>query len=206
MAWSLNGCGTTFYGKREFRADGTYITTEWVTAFYLPLIPLRSFRVRHQGPGEGKVPIGFGSAERYLVFRKTAPNWRQVISVYALVILYVAWLCLVLQIGTQLYPDGLQGQNLGFAGLALAVLGPLAMPLILRRRARKRGSQHSDFQAQPEPHRRSRPLPLLPPTFVFSCPHCGQPDIRRPRSKRPCWRVSAVSKIRHRASSERLTM
>ena len=45
----------------------------------------------------------------------------------------------LLQIGGQLFPNELEGQNLGFLALALAVLGPLAIPLVLRRRARKRG-------------------------------------------------------------------
>jgi hypothetical protein len=138
MAYSFNGCGTMFYGQRDFRADGSYITTEWITAIYLPRIPLRSFRVRYRGPAERKFGFGFGSAESYAVFEKTRPNGKQVLSVYALIILYVAWLCLALQVGQQLYPGGLKEQNVGFFALAAAVLVPLSIPLILRRRARKR--------------------------------------------------------------------
>ena len=52
MPYTLNGIGTIFYGKRDFRADGTYITTEWITVVYFPLIPFRSLRVRFVGPGE----------------------------------------------------------------------------------------------------------------------------------------------------------
>lgn len=50
--FTLNGFGTTFYGKRDFRADGSYITTEWIVLAYLPLIPIRSLRVSYRGPGE----------------------------------------------------------------------------------------------------------------------------------------------------------
>ena len=133
----LNGCGTMFYDQRDFRAGGTYITTEWVTAVYLPLIPLRSFRVRYRGPGERKVPIGFGSAESYAVFERARPNGKGSL-IYAMIVLCIAWLSLVIQLGSQLFHEGLKDQNVGFFALAAAVLGPLAIPLVVRRRARKR--------------------------------------------------------------------
>jgi hypothetical protein len=45
MPASINGFGTDFYGERDYHPDGSYITTEWVTAFYFPIIPLRSCRL-----------------------------------------------------------------------------------------------------------------------------------------------------------------
>jgi len=33
MAFSFNGVGTMFYGQRDFRLDGTYVTTEWFVVF-----------------------------------------------------------------------------------------------------------------------------------------------------------------------------
>jgi hypothetical protein len=62
MAYILNGIGMTFYGKRDFRGDGSFITTEWVTFLFVPLIPFRSFRVRYQGRGELRYSIGVGSS------------------------------------------------------------------------------------------------------------------------------------------------
>src|SRR5262245_20240386 len=53
MPYTLNGIGTRFYGKRDLRPDGSYITTEWVTFAYVPLVPFRSFRVSYLGPGAG---------------------------------------------------------------------------------------------------------------------------------------------------------
>jgi hypothetical protein len=44
MAFTLNGIGTTHYGRRRL-SDGTYITTEWVVIAFVPLLPLRSLRV-----------------------------------------------------------------------------------------------------------------------------------------------------------------
>ena len=48
MAFSFYGCGTALYGERDYHADRSYITTEWVVVFKIPLFPLRSLRVRHQ--------------------------------------------------------------------------------------------------------------------------------------------------------------
>jgi hypothetical protein len=58
MPASLNGCGTTYYGSRDFHHDGSYITTEWIVFAYIPIFPLASFRV---------LPVG-GDRD-YLVFR-----------------------------------------------------------------------------------------------------------------------------------------
>jgi len=52
MAYSFNGIGTTFYGQRDFRADGSYVTTEWIVFCCIPIAPLRSLRVKYQGPGD----------------------------------------------------------------------------------------------------------------------------------------------------------
>lgn len=45
MPQSVNGIGTTYYGKRDFEENGSYITTEWVIFLYLPIVPVASFRV-----------------------------------------------------------------------------------------------------------------------------------------------------------------
>jgi hypothetical protein len=68
MAFSFNGIGTSFYGQRDFRPDGTYTTTEWFVFLAIPVIPLRSLRVRYQGPGKHRWYLGFGSSESYAVY------------------------------------------------------------------------------------------------------------------------------------------
>jgi hypothetical protein len=138
MAWSLNGCGTKFYGQRDYRADGSHVTTKWIVGFYIPLIPLRSLRVRYQGPGENRFPIGFGSTDSYAVYQKTFPNWRQVLCTYSLIGLYVGGLILMLDIGGHYFPHGLEGHPIAFLGLATAVVVPIFIPRILRYGARKK--------------------------------------------------------------------
>jgi hypothetical protein len=47
MQFVFNGLGTTLYGKRDIRNDGSHITTEWFVIFYVPIIPLQSMRINH---------------------------------------------------------------------------------------------------------------------------------------------------------------
>jgi hypothetical protein len=51
MPYTFNGCGTSYYGQRDRAEDGSYITTEWVTFVYIPLLPIRSYRVLPVGKG-----------------------------------------------------------------------------------------------------------------------------------------------------------
>ena len=83
MAYTLNGIGTTFYGERDLRADHSYITTEWIVIFYIPIIPIRSFRVK----GGGSWSFVMLSSQQYSVLETTLPNWRQVLGVYGFVLL-----------------------------------------------------------------------------------------------------------------------
>jgi len=53
MAFTLNGTGTKFYGEIDRAKDGSYTTTEWVVLAWMPIYPLRSWRVVKESPGEG---------------------------------------------------------------------------------------------------------------------------------------------------------
>jgi hypothetical protein len=44
MPFNVNGIGTTYYSRREFRPDGSYLTTEWIIFLMLPISLLRTFR------------------------------------------------------------------------------------------------------------------------------------------------------------------
>jgi hypothetical protein len=45
MPFSLNGCGTRYYGRRDVQQDGSYVTTNWVSLFFVPVLPIASYRV-----------------------------------------------------------------------------------------------------------------------------------------------------------------
>ncbi|SRR5712692_9322956 len=78
MPFTLNGFGTSFYGKRDLAEDGSYITTTWITALWVPLLPLRSYRVRPVGKGTNVV---VHSSQSYQTMRVPL-CWPQVRNVY----------------------------------------------------------------------------------------------------------------------------
>ena len=81
MPYSLNGCGTRYYGSRDKSPDGSYVTTMWVTFVFVPVIPLRSYRVRPTGKGSNYVVY---SNQSYLT-RRVPLCWRQIGNVYFVV-------------------------------------------------------------------------------------------------------------------------
>ncbi len=82
MAFSFNGFGTKFYGRREREPDGSYISTLWVVLLHLPVLPLMSVRML---PIEGSAAIGIYSSRRFRQ-QRVPLNWKQVLSVYAVVL------------------------------------------------------------------------------------------------------------------------
>lgn len=56
MTDRVNGSGTIFYGRRATGGDGSYITTKWVCAVWVPIYPLASYRVDASGNAE-QIPL-----------------------------------------------------------------------------------------------------------------------------------------------------
>jgi hypothetical protein len=81
MPLSFMGLGTTYYGQRAFRSDGTYLTTLWVIVLWLPVFPIWSFRVRDFGP-EGKDSFYDDYADRYEVVARERISAAQWVSVW----------------------------------------------------------------------------------------------------------------------------
>jgi hypothetical protein len=78
MPYTFNGFGTRYYGERERAEDGSYITTEWITLLYFPILPIRSFRVLPVGKGTN---IIIHSSQEYQAIRVPL-CWPQVRNVY----------------------------------------------------------------------------------------------------------------------------
>lgn len=92
MAFAFNGIGTRYYGQRDFEEDGTFVTTEWIVFLYVPVISLRSLRVRTHGSHGGGFVIFSWASARFSVYEITLPNWRQVLSVYAFLLGFALWI------------------------------------------------------------------------------------------------------------------
>ena|ERR1700694_2903986 len=80
MPFTISGIGTKLYGRRGIGPDGSYITTEWVVFLYIPVLPIRSYRVLAMDTGFGRLV-----AQRYQA-QQVALCWAQVRDVYLMYI------------------------------------------------------------------------------------------------------------------------
>ncbi len=100
--FTLNGFGTTFVGECDYEPDGTYVTTAWIVALWVSLIPLYSARVLSVEPtmlsGTNyqiiKQPVHWGQARRI---------WAYTLGIPALLALFV-WLAVGAMLAYALLP------------------------------------------------------------------------------------------------------
>jgi hypothetical protein len=121
VARSFNGFGSAIYGKRDCWSDGSFITTKWVVFLWIPILPVRSMRVR---------PMGRAGAfsTSYQIYSDEKLYWKQVFCAYAVVALALLLFILCLKYG---FPDEL------LLGLFLGLIGVV---WLLRRKARARST------------------------------------------------------------------
>jgi hypothetical protein len=89
MPSTYNGFGTIYYGEADHHPDGSFITTEWITALYIPLIPLRSYRLA-RSHSENPFENTFMS-ETFAVFEELPIFWAQVLRVYGFFLCTGVW-------------------------------------------------------------------------------------------------------------------
>jgi hypothetical protein len=121
MPFRINGIGTTLLGARDFRADGTYTTMEWVTFLFIPLIPFRGLRIRPVDKPGLQSLVG---SWKCLTIEKSRPNLRQVLSVYG-------WCALLM---CSFWPQSQWVHR----WCGVPIIAVLALPWYLRRRARQK--------------------------------------------------------------------
>ena len=109
------------YGKRDFRSNGSYVTTRWFVFLHLPIFPLHSKRLR--ATGEVKY-YGMRRVPTIVIEEKTRPNLKQVLCVYS-------WFAAVVAIFV-----AAEMTRSWWLTLPAALL--LALPWMLRRRAMDR--------------------------------------------------------------------
>jgi hypothetical protein len=125
MPYSFNGTGTKLYGKRDFRTDGSYVTTEWAAFLWIPAFPLKSMRIRETAGAD----VGVFSNLKYVILEQTPYLHRkQVLCVYSFAAAVIA--CFVL---------GLAYLDYGNEFLVWVPVVLLSViPYALRRRAREK--------------------------------------------------------------------
>jgi hypothetical protein len=136
MALLIQGFGTAFVGQRDFWSNGSYLTTEWIVLFFVPVLPLKTMRVRSVEYENS----GFYQKEGYVIHQTMPIHIRQVLSVYAFTISYIAYLSAVLWIAIErISQSAFEELNwVGFAAFIAVIASPWAVPFYLRRRARHR--------------------------------------------------------------------
>ena len=138
MPYTFYGVGTEFIGKRDFGADGSFVTTEFKVAV-LPLYPIKTVRVV-----EGKSSMEyhvFSSTwhTEYSVLAQSKINVRQAVYVFGYAAFHLAYLTglaftdpkWLLQKSPIVSPNWIPQ----FAVFVLPAIIPLTMRLLARRRA-----------------------------------------------------------------------
>lgn len=91
MPSSFQGFGTGFVGQRDFWPDGSYVTTEWHIYFFVPLIPIRSVRVKAGTLQTRSLYVIAGTRRDYLICDEQPVNLKQALSVYGFLAFYAVW-------------------------------------------------------------------------------------------------------------------
>ena len=78
-AFTINGIRTANYGARDFRPDGSYVTTSWFVLVFVPIFPWKSRRILPTG--NNRFYLVYYS-QPYVVAEKLPLNWTQVLCVY----------------------------------------------------------------------------------------------------------------------------
>jgi hypothetical protein len=89
MAVTFNGTGTTFYGECEWRPDGSFRTTKWFVIVYVPLIPLKSYRLA-RNPKSDIQAVVFSSTG-FVVLEALPLDFAQVLRTYLFAVAVVGW-------------------------------------------------------------------------------------------------------------------
>src|SRR6516165_8665629 len=77
--FGIHRIGTAVYGERDYRPDGSYLTTEWAIFAWMPIFPISSLRISCFQTRFYAVY----DASSYYVHETTSPNLKQVLSVYS---------------------------------------------------------------------------------------------------------------------------
>jgi len=129
MPFTYNGFGTAFYGEAEHHPDGSFITTKWIVAAYIPLIPLGSFRLARSG----NLFENSLSHATFAVLEELPIFWSQVLRVYGFFLCVAAWYAISIWFFfSKLALDDLYvSHRITDILLVIAFIATLAAPLII---------------------------------------------------------------------------
>lgn len=127
---SVAGFGTELYGKRDFKKDGSYLTTEWVVLFGIPISPVLSVRILGSYLHHDEDELPAPPQKRLLMGEITKPNIKQVVFVYAYMLIVAVWTVMVLRIALAIPPKEMT--TVVKSALVVVECVPIPLPWILR--------------------------------------------------------------------------
>lgn len=135
MASSYNGFGTQYYGAASPQADGSVVTTKWFVVAFVPIFPLRSYRLIRETKKDRFLIFSYSAA--HTIVEELPIQWSQVIKTYAFVTVCLVWGIGLVVIGQQAFPDWHPPMLMQWVILIFVVPIPFYILLWMRMRARK---------------------------------------------------------------------
>lgn len=72
--------GTTLYGKKDVKPDGSYVTTKWFVIMMLPIVPIGTYRVWRTGPAN-MIRVFYINRNEFKM-EEVKPNWPQILLTF----------------------------------------------------------------------------------------------------------------------------
>jgi hypothetical protein len=96
---SFAGCGTKFYGASERNGDESFITTEWFGLFYVPLLPIQSYRVIRLDSVTKNYGASITTTINYSITKKLKLYVKQIIVAYLFLISFILFASVIFLAG-----------------------------------------------------------------------------------------------------------
>src|ERR1700676_4758195 len=90
MAYSIWGFGTMFYGEADEMTDGSYVTTEWIIALWIPIVPLVSLCVKSGGERTTNLGFYWSRSWAHTILYPVPLQWKQIGKTYAKALAIIA--------------------------------------------------------------------------------------------------------------------
>jgi hypothetical protein len=149
MPSSVYGCGMRYYGARDFRKDGSYVTTNFFCILFFPLFPIHTVRVI---PDPKNTEWAIEGTNHYLVLEKRWPNPLQVGAVYLCELAVLALMVLYferIEPFLREHVPWLTSRWVVYIPFFLTLMPPLIVAHFLRKRARNRAFAEDRYSPAP---------------------------------------------------------
>ena len=83
------GCGTVFYSATKKRDDGSFITTQWFVIFYIPIIPIQSYRVIKGAQSSQFGGVYISNTSNYYILEKLKLEPSHIIRGYIFILSFI---------------------------------------------------------------------------------------------------------------------